>query len=746
MFGTGAFVGAPGTNLVVSSPASVLWTPDDIGAYVWDADDAPGEEGDPVGTWSTRYGTLTATASGASRPTKRIALEGLSALSTDGVDDQMLFPALAHAPNQLLVVAVGRRKASSVFTPCGSANSGAAQLRWAPIGEGSVQVADVCHTGPQPWSGFIRQGNANAAANQWCVAVSHGSTATTSHIRRNGTTIQWWGNLGGYNGVGYGNVGAIGARGSSEFSAMDIAWLGIYIGPITDDIIWRMEGFAANAKGITLAADHPYKDSPPYKSTAFSPDDLPNLALWLDASDASTLTLNGSNVNGWRDKSDNGYNFAGSGSARPTWAANKITFDGVDDRLTLGANGIGRNVGGMTVYAVMKWNTTTPPAGSLWLHVANGTGLTTGRTVHYSGEKYSVGGRRLDSDSFVGIDGAYLTTSTRLISQVFDYTNSDLFQYLDGALDVSTTSFQAAGNTSDTDSLGAAIGSRADGASSWANCSVQAILIYHEAHDATKRAQVEAYLTEHYNFDFSPDDLPNLALWLDASDASTLTLSGSNVDEWRDKSGNLRHFTGSGSARPTLVNSSVNGLPGVVGDGVDDRMTSPYSDGLKTNSVIIFVAVKSSESGDYDGSPIGLEPWPLSSHFGQSIDVSWYQAYHSPRYNLGDVRSLYTLGVAFIAEIKKTATTLAGYFDGALVGSVAATHDTPTSYNLFSSFYRFSGIICEVIELDNPSESDVDKVRTYLKAKWNHDLHTYHHPGSHSRFRERDYCQQSCIS
>jgi len=247
------------------SMAPALWTPDDIGAYVWDADDAPGEEGDPVGTWSTRYGTLTATASGASRPTKRIALEGLSALSTDGVDDQMLFPALAHAPNQLLVVAVGRRKASSVFTPCGSANSGAAQLRWAPIGEGSVQVADVCHTGPQPWSGFIRQGNANAAANQWCVAVSHGSTATTSHIRRNGTTIQWWGNLGGYNGVGYGNVGAIGARGSSEFSAMDIAWLGIYIGPITDDIIWRMEGFAANAKGITLAADHPYKENPPYK-------------------------------------------------------------------------------------------------------------------------------------------------------------------------------------------------------------------------------------------------------------------------------------------------------------------------------------------------------------------------------------------------------------------------------------------------------------------------------------------------
>jgi hypothetical protein len=254
--------------------------------------------------------------------------------------------------------------------------------------------------------------------------------------------------------------------------------------------------FNVHVRRFDLCLDGPGVAPPP----AFSPASLPGLALWLDASDVSTLTLSGAHVhvNEWRDKSGNGYNFSANGSARPAWAANEITFDGVDDRLTLGSNGIGRNVGGMTVYAVMRWNTTTPPTGSLWLHVANGTGLTTGRTVHYSGEKYSVGGRRLDSDSFVGIDGAYLNTSTRLISQVFDYTNSDLSQYLDGALDVGTLAFQTAGNTSDTDSLGAAIGSRADGASSWANCSIRAILIYHEAHDATKRAQVEAYLTNRH--------------------------------------------------------------------------------------------------------------------------------------------------------------------------------------------------------------------------------------------------------
>jgi hypothetical protein len=35
----------------------------------------------------------------------------------------------------------------------------------------------------------------------------------------------------------------------------------------------------------------------------------------------------------------------------------------------------------------------------------------------------------------------------------------------------------------------------------------------------------------------------SLALWLDADDASTITLNGSNVSQWNDKSGNNRHAT-----------------------------------------------------------------------------------------------------------------------------------------------------------------------------------------------------------
>jgi hypothetical protein len=50
-------------------------------------------------------------------------------------------------------------------------------------------------------------------------------------------------------------------------------------------------------------------------------------------------------------------------------------------------------------------------------------------------------------------------------------------------------------------------------------------------------------------------------LWLDASDLTTITLSGSNVTQWDDKSGNGRNLTqGTAAARPISGTVSQNGL------------------------------------------------------------------------------------------------------------------------------------------------------------------------------------------
>ena len=67
---------------------------------------------------------------------------------------------------------------------------------------------------------------------------------------------------------------------------------------------------------------------------------------------------------------------------------------------------------------------------------------------------------------------------------------------------------------------------------------------------------------------WTPADLPDLALWLDADDASTITLNGSNVSQWDDKSGNGNNVAqATATNQPTYTASGLNGKPVLTFDG-----------------------------------------------------------------------------------------------------------------------------------------------------------------------------------
>jgi len=60
----------------------------------------------------------------------------------------------------------------------------------------------------------------------------------------------------------------------------------------------------------------------------------------------------------------------------------------------------------------------------------------------------------------------------------------------------------------------------------------------------------------------------DLALWLDADDASTITLNGSTVSQWSDKSGNGRNATqATAGNQPTYTASGLNGKPVITFPG-----------------------------------------------------------------------------------------------------------------------------------------------------------------------------------
>lgn len=60
---------------------------------------------------------------------------------------------------------------------------------------------------------------------------------------------------------------------------------------------------------------------------------------------------------------------------------------------------------------------------------------------------------------------------------------------------------------------------------------------------------------------FTPKSIAGLALWLDASDATTITQVANAVSQWRDKSGNNNHGNqATGTAQPLVQAAAQNGL------------------------------------------------------------------------------------------------------------------------------------------------------------------------------------------
>lgn len=84
-------------------------------------------------------------------------------------------------------------------------------------------------------------------------------------------------------------------------------------------------------------------------------------ALWLDANDTSTITLNGSTVSQWNDKSGNGRNAVQATAAnQPVYGTTNgrvgLAFDGADSLVC--ASNI-QIVGGLTAFMVSAFRTTT---------------------------------------------------------------------------------------------------------------------------------------------------------------------------------------------------------------------------------------------------------------------------------------------------------------------------------------------------------------------------------------------------
>lgn len=214
-------------------------------------------------------------------------------------------------------------------------------------------------------------------------------------------------------------------------------------------------------------------------------------------------------------------------------------------------------------------------------------------------------------------------------------------------------------------------------------------------------------------------------MWLDASDATTFTLDGSNnVEQWRDRSGNTRHANqATVMLRPSYVTNLQNGLAGVRFNGSSHFMSGTSF--TATEPFSLFCAVRKYGSGSgggamhatlYTGATvIGLAVNTFNNtQNGGCIDMTTWRADGTT--------------IANNAVLRQTITKLTGVHTYYRTGGITFSNNVPsTSATTINNYElgRHSGsayadaAIFEVILYSRQLTTDErNAVHTYLDAKW----------------------------
>lgn len=217
-----------------------------------------------------------------------------------------------------------------------------------------------------------------------------------------------------------------------------------------------------------------------------APKTISGLAVWLDASDAATITI-ATGVSAWADKSGNSNNATqATGSAQPTVQTaaqngkNTLRFTGASSQFLTLASAINVAASGFTALAVMRRG---GPSGSNTVQVLGSSTSPTAATLEWwsTGVIYCTGVGGASRGQF---SSAQAATTYNVVSAVSP-SNTDGKIYFNGS-DVSSTPNATATMTS-LDRIGYSD-------SNYCNGEIAEILVYNSALSNANRQALEAYL------------------------------------------------------------------------------------------------------------------------------------------------------------------------------------------------------------------------------------------------------------
>jgi hypothetical protein len=219
-----------------------------------------------------------------------------------------------------------------------------------------------------------------------------------------------------------------------------------------------------------------------------------------------------------------------------------------------------------------------------------------------------------------------------------------------------------------------------------------------------------------------PTDMAT-ALWLDAEDTSTITLNGSTVSQWADKSGNGRNAVQAvAAAQPTYNATGLNNKPSLSFDGSNDILRTATPLGISGAAPRTFAYVGQSVSGI--GTPIQIGTETVLRAFGRAFGSPGL-LYH---WVVDLTVSTPAINSPFQELLQSTGAVSAGYRNGSLVNSGSFALNTFDSVLYlggrtapdFPSATSYANFLCSEVLVINSALSTADRQRIegYLAWKW----------------------------
>jgi hypothetical protein len=511
----------------------------------------------------------------------------------------------------------------------------------------------------------------------------------------------------------------------------------------------QVEGYLAAKWGLkaNLPATHPYYASAsiPF-NRPFYPTDIGGCALWLDGADVGSMVLSGTTVTQWNDKSGNGGNAAAVNTPTLSATGTGVTLNGTNSCFV--ANTVTVPKSSHCLIAVHTPTTVTainPGNTSLFRFEQGG-----GYIVFPYMQTANLAKRGYISSFVSGTNTIDYNNSTLLENSsagipnliVANISSSTQFAYKNGNQQSSTTATMTSG-TSDFLAIGA---SRIVSSSSFGepySGTISEILIYSNALTTPQRQQVEQYLTwkwglptanlptchpgkllPAFSTNFTPKSVAGMTWWVDGMDTSTMTFSsGSNITEWRDKSGNAYHATGVNS--PQKLSSG-----GVSFNSASSQrfsMSVPYSN-TNTMFMVASPVPSTTDSMYYIGQN---NPNYCGAMFLGGYNSSYVASFYPANPSVGGSPSqipVLSTGLPttpfLVSSVKTAAVSAVGYYNGSGAYSQGDTATAGPTYwdNVGAASQGNNHLTANIYELIFFSvaltNSQRQQVEGYLAWKW----------------------------